>query len=206
MFGHELTKAQKNLDCKNLHGPAGTGIRDMAKANGRDTVGSGTPYDILMTRTLLAENCTPITTTLLKIGGKVAGKVHAASTSRLAEESQVIRYAYGAQARRLPQVGLRAKRRAISATRSASSNPSGYNSKSSIQQPRYISDDATQDSINNTLAQGYANADEGSRLRTLIVQASLVARARNLWLLKRASSRCKRLPTQRQRSEHPTSG
>lgn len=35
----------------------------------------------------------------------------------------------------------------------------GYNSKSSIQQPRYISDEATQNSINNTLAQGYANAD-----------------------------------------------
>lgn len=43
----------------------------------------------------------------------------------------------------------------------------GYKSQSTIKKPRYISDESTQDSINNTLAQGYANADERFQTKSL---------------------------------------
>ena len=54
-------------------------------------------------------------------------------------------------------------------TTTPKSNPyaGAYNSQSTIQKPRYISDEATQDSINNTLAQGYANADERFQTKSL---------------------------------------
>jgi hypothetical protein len=43
----------------------------------------------------------------------------------------------------------------------------GYQAKSTIQQPKYIPDSTTQDSINNTLAQGYANADNRFQVKQL---------------------------------------
>ena len=48
MFGHELTYAERNPDYNTYMAQQAQGIRDMAKANGRETVGSGTPNDILM--------------------------------------------------------------------------------------------------------------------------------------------------------------
>lgn len=42
-----------------------------------------------------------------------------------------------------------------------------YTSKSTIQRPRYISDGATQDAINNTMAQGYSNADQRFQTKSL---------------------------------------
>lgn len=54
-------------------------------------------------------------------------------------------------------------------TTTTKSNPyaRSYNAQSTIQKPRYISDEATQDSINNTMAQGYANADERFQTKSL---------------------------------------
>jgi hypothetical protein len=42
-----------------------------------------------------------------------------------------------------------------------------YTAKSTISKPRYISDSTTQDSINNTLAQGYSNADQRFQTKKL---------------------------------------
>lgn len=44
---------------------------------------------------------------------------------------------------------------------------SGYQAKSTIKAPNYISDRTTQDSINNTLAQGYANSDNRFQIKQL---------------------------------------
>ena len=43
----------------------------------------------------------------------------------------------------------------------------GYTGQSSIEQPRYISDGITQDAINNTMAQGYANSDNRFQTKNL---------------------------------------
>lgn len=49
----------------------------------------------------------------------------------------------------------------------ASAKPTAYTAQSTISKPRYISDSTTQDSMNNTLAQGYANADQRFQTKKL---------------------------------------
>lgn len=42
-----------------------------------------------------------------------------------------------------------------------------YTAKSTIKDPRYIQDSTTQDAINNTMAQGYSNADERFQVKNI---------------------------------------
>lgn len=48
-----------------------------------------------------------------------------------------------------------------------STQPATYTAKSTIKAPRYIQDSTTQDAINNTMAQGYSNADERFQVKNL---------------------------------------
>lgn len=161
MFGNNLTYAQKNPDYKTFMAQQAKTVRDHAKAQGRDTVGSGTPNDILMDKDFASGKLHTYYYNAAQNWRKGGRQGKYTPPSPPGSQKKAKRYDTPTGHRHVdyrksayePQSGT------ISAPRTASSNPSGYNSKSSIQQPRYISDDATQDSINNTLAQGYANAD-----------------------------------------------
>ena len=53
-------------------------------------------------------------------------------------------------------------------TQTQQPKPAGtYTAKSTIRKPKYISDDATQGAVNNTLAQGYSNADQRFQIKKL---------------------------------------
>ena len=64
-----------------------------------------------------------------------------------------------------PQAEPEQETKTVQATEQGPST--GYQAKSTIQQPKYIPDATTQDSINNTLAQGYANADNRFQVKQL---------------------------------------
>ena len=49
----------------------------------------------------------------------------------------------------------------------AFAQPASYTSQSTIKAPRYIQDSTTQDAVNNTMAQGYANADNRFQVKNL---------------------------------------
>ena len=138
MFGNNLTYAQKNPDYKTFMAQQAKTVRDHAKAQGRDTVGSGTPNDILMDKDFASGKLHTYYYNAAQNWRKGGRQGKYTPPSPPGSQKKAKRYDTPTGHRHVdyrksayePQSGT------ISAPRTASSNPSGYNSKSSIQQPR----------------------------------------------------------------------